>query len=113
MTDSDRITLEDRAVETVRSLLRKQGLDPDSAGLRLAVERGGCAGLSYTFTLSPEPEPDDVVCECGDVRVFVEPASEPYLTGAELTVESTAHGTGFVIDNPNATQECGCGLSFK
>lgn len=113
MTDSNQISLDDRASETIRSLLRKQKLDPDSAGLRLAVERGGCAGLSYTFALTPEPEPDDVVCECGDIRVFVEAASEPYLTGAELSVESTAHGTGFIIDNPNATQECGCGLSFK
>lgn len=113
MTDTNQISLDDRAVETIRSLLRKQEFDPDSAGLRLAVERGGCAGLSYTVALSSEPKPDDVVCESDGIRVFVDSASEPYLAGAELTVESTAHGTGFTIDNPNATQECGCGLSFR
>lgn len=113
MNYSDRISLDDQAADTIRSILRDEGLDADTAGLRLAVERGGCAGLSYSFELSPEPEPDDVICECGEVRLFVEPASEPYLAGVELRVESTAHGTGFTIDNPNATQECGCGLSFR
>lgn len=113
MTVSGTITLDDRALETIQTLLREQGLDPDSGGLRLAVERGGCAGLSYTFALSAEPESDDVVCECDGVRVFVDSASEPYLAGAELSIESTAHGTGFTIDNPNATEECGCGLSFR
>ena len=113
MTDENSIRLDDRATETVRSVLREQGFDPEAAGLRLGVERGGCAGLSYTFELASEPDPDDVVLEDGDVRVFVDAASEPYLAGVELGVDATAHGTGFTIDNPNATQECGCGLSFR
>ncbi len=113
MTDTAPVDLDARATETVRRLLHEQELDPDSAGLRLAVERGGCAGLSYTFALSAEPEPGDVVCECDGVRVFVDSASERYLAGSELRVESTAHGTGFTIGNPNATQVCGCGLSFR
>lgn len=113
MSESGPIALDDRATEVVRSLLADRDHDPDEAGLRLAVERGGCAGLSYTFELAASPAPDDVVTERDGVRIFVDSASEPYLAGAALGVESTAHGRGFTIDNPNASQECGCGLSFR
>lgn len=113
MADTGPITLDDRTAETVRSLLHEQGLDPDDAGVRLSVERGGCAGLVYDIALAERPEPDDVVRECDGVRVFLDAASEPYLSGAELALESTTHGTGFAIENPNAEQECGCGLSFR
>lgn len=113
MAESGPITLDDGATETIRSLLHAEGFDPDDAGLRLSIERGGCAGLSYALALTDDPDPDDIVCECDGVRVFLDAASEPYVSGAQLGLESTAHGTGFTIENPNAEQECGCGLSFR
>lgn len=107
------VSLTSDAVEMIKSLLYDQGFDPETAGLRLSIERGGCAGLSYKFELTGAPEDDEVVYETAGVRVFVDATSQQYLDGAEFSVEETAHGTGFRIDNPNAEQECGCGLSFR
>lgn len=112
-TDEDVLTLDDDAVDTINSVLRAEGFDPESAGVRIAVERGGCAGLSYRFDLAEAPEDGDVVHETEQATVFVDRPSAQYVRGAEVSVERTAHGTGFTIDNPNAEQECGCGLSFQ
>lgn len=107
------ITLTARAGEFVGSLLDDQGLDPASAGLRVAVERGGCAGLSYRFDLAAAPDDGDVVFRTEETRVFVDPAAVEYVEGAEVDLTRSVHGTGFRIDNPNADQQCGCGLSFR
>ncbi|WP_440008657.1 HesB/IscA family protein [Halomicrococcus sp. SG-WS-1] len=113
LEDADAVTLTRDAEKRIHSLLQAQGYDTESAGLRVSVERGGCAGLAYQFELAASPEPEDVVCEDGDVVVFVDGPSKQYLQGTEVTVEETAHGTGFCVENPNADQQCGCGLSFQ
>lgn len=113
MADETPVFLDERATVAIRTVLDEEGYDLTEAGLRISVERGGCAGLSYRFELAASEEPDDTVCERDGLRVFIDAASEPYVTGSELNLQSTAHGTGFTIDNPNANQECGCGLSFR
>lgn len=110
---TDIVTLADDAADAVTSALRANGLNAETGGLRVSVERGGCAGLSYEVDLTDEPDETDVVCDEDRPSVFVDSASKQYLHGAELTVAETAHGTGFCIDNPNADQQCGCGLSFR
>ncbi len=50
-------------------------MDTDVAGLRLFVQQGGCAGLSYGMRFDNEPEDDDTVVEQHGLRVFVDPAS--------------------------------------
>lgn len=110
---ADVLTLGDDAVDVMATILREEGFDPDSAGVRISVERGGCAGLSYRFDLADAPEDGDLVHETERASVFVDRPSAQYVRGSELHVEQTAHGTGFTIDNPNADQECGCGLSFQ
>jgi len=112
-TGTDIVTLADDATDAVNAALRANGLNTETGGLRISVERGGCAGFSYSIDVTAEPEETDIVCSDGHPSVFVDGASEQYLRGAELTVAETAHGTGFCIDNPNADQQCGCGLSFR
>lgn len=107
------VSLTADADERLASLLDRQGLDPESAGLRVAVERGGCAGLSYQFDLVASPESGDVVCDRDGVTVFVDSAAVEYVDGVEVDHTQSAHGTGFRIENPNADQQCGCGLSFR
>lgn len=115
MTDEETvaISLSERAAGTVRSLLSEQGLQPTTAGLRISVERGGCAGLTYQLELAEESEPTDYETSSNGTNVFVDPDSRQYLHGATFELDETPHGTGFRIDNPNAEQECGCGLSFR
>lgn len=81
-------------------------------GLRVYVEKGGCAGFQYEMKLD-DPKPEDVVSEREGVSVMVDPASLPYLANATLDYCDDLTGTGFRIQNPNAARSCGCGTSFE
>jgi len=101
------------AAEEAVELMDSEGLDTDVAGLRLFVQQGGCAGLSYGMRFDHEPDEDDTVYEHHDLRVFVDPASMNYIEGSVLDFEGGLQGAGFTVDNPNVVSECGCGESFR
>ncbi|MEO1677798.1 MAG: iron-sulfur cluster assembly accessory protein [Pseudomonadota bacterium] len=82
------------------------------AGLRLMVQSGGCAGLKYGMALELEAQPDDAVISAGEVTVLVDPASQEHLSGATIDFFTGLDGSGFVFNNPNASNSCGCGKSF-
>ena len=103
---------EDAAGEAVR-LLEDEGLDTGEAGLRLFVQQGGCAGLSYGMRFDEKPEDDDTIYEHHGLRVFVDPASMRYIEGSILDFEDGLQGAGFTVENPNVVSECGCGESFR
>ncbi len=84
----------------------------ESAGLRILVEKGGCAGMQYTMQIDVQA-PGDSVSEAFGGRVFVDPSSAPYLEGSELDYCDDLVGTGFRLRNPRATRSCGCGTSFE
>jgi len=103
---------EEAAAEAI-ALIEGEGLDADVAGLRLYVQQGGCAGLSYGMRFDHEPEEDDTVYEHHGLRVFVDPASMNYIEGSQLDYEGGLQGEGFHVENPNVVSECGCGESFR
>jgi iron-sulfur cluster assembly protein len=110
---SPRIEVTETAADEALSLLEGEGLDTDEAGLRLFVQQGGCAGLSYGMRFDDEPEPDDTIYEHHGLRVFVDPSSLNYVEGSVLDFEGGLQGAGFHVENPNVVSECGCGESFR
>jgi len=108
-----RIEVTQAAASKALALLEDEGLDTDVAGLRLFVQQGGCAGLSYGMRFDDEPEEDDTIYEHHDLRVFVDPASMNYIEGSVLDFEDGLQGAGFNVENPNVVSECGCGESFR
>ena len=104
------LTLTDSAVKHLHSLVEEKG-EPGKA-LRIYIERGGCAGLSYGMTLD-DPQADDYAAERDGVKVVVDPDSLNYLNGATIDYCDDLTGTGFRIHNPNAARSCGCGTSFE
>jgi iron-sulfur cluster assembly protein len=101
------------AAQQALSLIENEGYDTDEAGLRLFVQQGGCAGLSYGLRFDTEPEDDDAVTEHKGLRVFIDPASQKYIDGSILDFEGGLQGKGFNVENPNVESECGCGESFR
>lgn len=83
------------------------------AGLRVAVEGGGCSGFQYEINVAQSPNPDDLVIERDGARLFVDPVSLPFLLGAEVDWVEELIGASFKVKNPNATSSCGCGVSFS
>jgi iron-sulfur cluster assembly accessory protein len=75
--------------------------------------RGGIANHDRNRRLRrPQISPDDAVVECGGVKVFVDPDSQPLLTGLRVDFVESLEGSGFSFDNPNAASKCSCGKSF-
>lgn len=106
------ITITENAAQHLRDTLLEKAISPAEKGLRLVVERGGCAGMQYTMRIA-EPQPGDTIIESGGVRFFVDPASEPHLRDSRVDYIESLTDSGFKIDNPNASRSCGCGSSFE
>ena len=47
------------------------------------------------------------------VKVFVDPGAIMYLLGTEMDYKEEEFSSSFVFNNPNETERCGCGESFK
>jgi iron-sulfur cluster assembly protein len=111
--DGTAITVSERAAREALELMSSEGMDTDVGGLRLFVQQGGCAGLSYGMRFDLEPDDDDTIFEHHGLRVFVDPASMNYVSGSQLDYEGGLQGAGFHVENPNVVSECGCGESFR
>lgn len=105
------ITLTDIAADKVKELIEAEG-EPELA-LRVAVRPGGCSGFSYEMFFDSEFADDDMKVEFGSINVVSDPMSAQLLDGATLDFKDGLMGSGFAIDNPNASRTCGCGSSFS
>lgn len=106
------IHLTDSAAEHLLDLLAEKDYSPEEKGLRLLVERGGCAGMSYSMKVSDQAE-GDLIFSNGAARLFVDPESLTYLDGCHLDYVDALNDSGFKITNPKAARSCGCGTSFE
>src|SRR5512134_3904324 len=105
------VNLTPLAASKVKAILAERNL-PDH-GLRVFVAGGGCSGMQYGMALEAAPREFDHVVESGGVRLYVDPTSMMYLSGASIDYVDNLMGGGFRIDNPNAVSTCGCGHSFR
>ena len=81
-------------------------------GLRLAVKKTGCSGLTYVVELADNVTADDEVIQDRDVRIIVSRGHLPLFRGAEVDFVRDGLNETFVFRNPNVKGECGCGESF-
>lgn len=81
------------------------------AGIRIGVEKGGCAGMAYTMEYADKVEPLDEVIEDKGVRLLIDPKAVLFLLGCEMDYKVDKLSAQFVFNNPNQTSACGCGES--
>jgi iron-sulfur cluster assembly protein len=105
------ISITEKALAQIKTIAQIENLD-GSKGLRLAVTGGGCSGLSYKIEFSDKKDRDNVL-SFEDVKVLIDPKSVIYLKGIVLDFKDGLNGKGFVFENPNAKNTCGCGESFS
>ena len=106
------IELTANAAAQLHALVEEKGLDVKTSGLRLSVEKGGCAGLQYAMSISA-PEENDLVVERDDARLFIDADSLKWLDNSVIDYEEGLSGAGFRIKNPLSARSCGCGTSFE
>ena len=92
--------------------LAEIGAQAQGKALRVAVEGGGCSGFQYEIDLDAVKD-DDLVLRGNGESVVIDSVSLPFLTSAVIDFSEELIGARFVIDNPNASSSCGCGVSFS
>ena len=105
------ITLSDKAAERIKHIM--SAAKDGSIGVRGGVKSGGCAGMSYIMEYINKPNPNDEIIEDKGVKVFIDSAAVMYLLGTEMDYKKEDFSSNFVFKNPNETERCGCGESFK
>ncbi len=105
------IQITDKALQQIQAIFANEK-PSDKSGLRLAVIGGGCSGLSYKIEFGEAREKDNILAY-GEVKVLIDPKSVIYLKGITLDYKDGLNGKGFVFENPNAKNTCGCGESFS
>jgi iron-sulfur cluster assembly protein len=81
--------------------------------VRVGVQNGGCAGMSYTMDYADTPKPFEEVVEDKGVKVFIDPKAIMFLIGTEMDFVHEKFGARFLFNNPNQTAACGCGESVS
>lgn len=103
------LTLTPPAAARIARLMTEGGVK----GLRIGVRKGGCAGMEYTMDYVDEIDPNDEVVEQDGARVMIAPMAQMFLFGTEIDYQSSLLESGFVFNNPNVTESCGCGESIR
>ena len=104
------VTLTERAAKQVEKIKNEEGLD-ENLYLRVAVDGGGCSGLSYKLGLDHRTD-EDKIFESHGMEIIVAPKHLMYLEGMQIDYPDGLDARGFTFDNPNAVENCGCGTSF-
>ncbi len=104
------LVLTERAARQVKKIQQDEGLTKDTY-LRVAVDGGGCSGLSYKLGLDHRTD-EDRVFESFGVEILVAEKHLIYLEGMQIDYPDGLDARGFTFENPNAIENCGCGTSF-
>jgi len=105
------VNLTDGAITQLKRIMQEQNIPADH-GLRVGVKGGGCSGFSYVLGFDLKTDKDQEF-EINGLKVYIEKAHSLYLLGMEVDWVDGLENRGFIFNNPNATDTCGCGTSFS
>lgn len=111
ITGDKDVALTARAVKQVLQIKEREKLG-DDVFLRIAVEGGGCSGMSYKLGFDHKTADDTTIITHG-IEVVVDEKHLLYLKGIVIDYPDGLDARGFTFDNPNASETCGCGTSFS
>ena len=98
---------------TPKAIARLENLINNSKAkaIKIGVENGGCAGMAYTMDYVTDLDSEGEIIEINDITIVIDNSAILFLLGTELDYEETKINSGFVFNNPNQTDACGCGES--
>jgi iron-sulfur cluster insertion protein len=111
MSEIKSFTITDNAAARICVLQKKY---PEKGNfLRIAVDGGGCSGFQYQYDFIQQPDGDDLHFEHQGAHILIDPISFELLNGSSFDYVVSLESALFVIKNPNASSQCGCGNSFS
>ena len=102
------IVITPEAANQIRSIRRENQI-PDTHGLRIGVQSGGCCGPSYMLAFDDKVEATDKVFQSEGIPIYVDVENLEGLYGTTLEYVDGPNGKGFKFNNPNRSNSCGCG----
>lgn len=105
------VTITDKAKTRIQEIMAQENHD-ETYFVRVAVESGGCSGLSYRLIFDNVEKKGDQFVEDKGIKICLDIKSYLYLAGTELDYSDGLTGKGFEFNNPNASRTCACGESF-
>jgi iron-sulfur cluster assembly protein len=102
------IKLTPAAAEQIR-LIRRENQVPETHGLRMGIQPGGCCGSSYSLAFDEKAEPTDRIFQIEGVSIYIDEEHLESLSGTTLEFVDSPQGKGFRFDNPNRSKSCDCG----
>ena len=105
------IKLSENAAKRIKEIMADA--ETSTIGVRVGVKSGGCAGMSYIMEYAKELRDNEEVIEDKGVKVYIDSAAVMYILGTEMDYKKEDFSSTFVFNNPNETERCGCGESFK
>ena len=76
---------------------------------RISVQGGGCSGFKYNFSFDDKVNKNDNIFD----KAIIDVNSLKIISGSVVDFKKELIGNSFVINNPQASSSCGCGLSFS
>jgi iron-sulfur cluster assembly protein len=102
------IVITPEAAEQIRNIRRENQI-PETHGLRIGIQSGGCCGSSYLLAFDDKVEATDRILQSEGVSIYVDEENLGSLSGTTLEYVDGPNGKGFRFDNPNQSKSCGCG----
>jgi len=85
----------------------------NAMAMRIGISGGGCSGFNYVFAFAEQIDEGDIIINDTGAVVLIDPMSYQYLETATLDYTKDVQGERFVVSNPAAKTQCGCGTSFS
>ena len=101
------LTFTDAAIKQLATALEENEI------VRVAVQGGGCSGMSYVLNIETEFDEEDILLDTPGSTVYIDPYSAEILQETSVDYVATLQQKGFVFNNPRANTTCGCGSSFS
>jgi len=109
ITKNNLLSLTPSAIERLRDINKNSS--NDNVAVKLGVKNGGCAGMAYTMDYINEVSQNDEVIKIDDITLVIDPKAILFLLGTEMDYKESTLNSGFIFNNPNQTDACGCGES--
>ncbi|WOV86420.1 iron-sulfur cluster assembly accessory protein [Sporosarcina oncorhynchi] len=105
------VEITESAAYHVKEMMAHNG--EENAYLRVAVNGGGCSGLTYGLGFEENKSETDYLMTQHGINIVVSIEDAGVLEGTKVDYKESLMGGGFTIENPNAIASCGCGTSFR
>ena len=103
------LSLTPSAIKQLKSILEDS--PETNKAVKLGVKNGGCAGMAYTMDYIDEVRDTDECIEVDGIKLIIDPKAILFLLGTEMDYQESTLNSGFIFNNPNQIDECGCGES--